>query len=191
MERVRPIIAALVGIGIVVLVIVLLVKAFTGGGGSKPAQQIDLVHYATTTATTELYIDGPIVSEQEHQAVRIVVARDQTEIDIIEGYQNKVTQMQTFPNNSASYANFLQALNRLNFTKGDNSSAQQDERGYCPQGDRYVYRFNTGTSDLFRYWTTSCGQGTFGGKREQVRILFQRQIPTTTFDHLTSRVPLS
>lgn len=99
--------------------------------------------------------------------------------------------MQTFPNNSASYANFLQALNRLDFTKGDNASAKQDERGYCSQGDRYIYRFNTGTSDLFRYWTTSCGQGTFGGKREQVRLLFQRQIPTATFDHLTSRIPLT
>lgn len=189
MRNIRSIIVALVGIGIVVLVIVLLIKAIFGGS-SSPAQQINLVSYANTAATTELYIDGPVVSNQEHRAIKITVSQYQAEIDLIQGYQGTVLQMQTFPNNSASYANFLQALNRLDFTKGNNDPAKQDERGYCAQQDRYIYIFNDGTKNLFRYWSTSCGQGTFSGNRTQVQQLFERQIPQKEFDQLTLGFPL-
>lgn len=189
-RNIRPIIAALVGIGIVVLVIVLLIKAITGGGGT-PAKQINLVGYANSNATAELYMDGPINSDQEHKAVKIIVGQTQTEIDILQGYEGTVTQMQAFPNNTTSYANFLRALQHLNFTKGDNSAANQDERGFCAQENRYIYIFNDGNKNVFRYWATTCGQGTFGGNRAQVRQLFERQIPEKVFDQLTAGFPLS
>lgn len=189
MRNIRSIIVALVGIGTVVLVITLLIKALTGG--STPAAQINLVSYANTNATAELYIDGPVVSDLEHWAVKITVSQSQAEIDIIQGYQGSVAHMQVFPNNSASYANFLQALNRLNFTKGNNDPTKQDERGYCAQEDRYIYIFNNGQKNLFRYWSTSCGQGTFGGNRPQVQQLFERQIPQKVFEDLTVNFPLT
>lgn len=190
MRNIRSIIVALVGIGIVVLVIVLLVKAIFGGGSSTPAKQINLVSYASTGATAELYIDGPVRSDQEHHAVKISVSQNQAEIDIFQGYEGNVVQMQTFPNNSASYANFLQALNHLNFTKGDNDPAKQDERGFCAPENRFIYTFTNDGKKLFRYWTTSCGGGTFGGNRQQVRQLFERQIPEKMFDQLTASIPL-
>lgn len=186
----RTIIAALVGIGIVVLVIVLLVKAFSGGKAA-PVTSPELVTYATTSAIAQLYIDGPIVSDQEHRAVRITIGQNQAQIDILQGYQDTVVQSQTFENNSTGYAVFLQALNHLNFTKGNNDPSQQDQRGYCPTGDRYIYKFTDGTGkQLFRFWSTSCGQGTFGGNRPQVIQLFERQIPVKIFDQLVGDIPI-
>jgi len=186
---IRPIIAGLIGIGLVVLIIVLIVKAFSGGNHStKP---IDLVSYANTDATAQLYISAPIVSDLEHRAVRITVGSGQTEVDIIQGYQDHIIHTKTYANNPSSYAVFLKALGHLNFTQGNSDPAQQDERGYCPQADRFIYSFATAGSNLFRFWSTSCGEGTFGGNRSAVQQLFERQVPTTDFEQLTGDIPLS
>lgn len=186
---IRPIIAGLIGIGLIVLIIVLIVKAFSGG--NHATKQINLVSYASTDATAQLYISGPIVSDQEHRAVRITVGGDQTEIDIIQGYQDHIIRTKTYANNTSSYAVFLKALGHLNFTQGNNDPAQQDERGFCPQADRFIYSFASAGSNLFRYWSTSCGEGTFGGDRGAVQQLFERQIPTTDFEQLTGDIPIS
>lgn len=186
---IRPIIAGLIGIGLIVLIIVLIVKAFSGGNsGTKP---INLVSYAGTDATAQLYISGPIVSDQEHRAVRITVGSGQTEIDIIQGYQDNIIHTKTYANNPSSYAVFLKALGHLNFTQGNSDPAQQDERGFCAQADRFIYSFATANGNLFRYWSTSCGEGTFGGDRAGVQQLFERQIPTSDFEQLTGDIPLS
>jgi hypothetical protein len=120
----------------------------------------------------------------------MIISGTQNQIQLIQGYQGTVIDSRTYSNNSASYATFLQALKLANFTKGDSKSTA-DYRGYCPEGDRYVYTFNDGYKDLFTYWSTSCGQGTFSGNRTLVRELFERQIPEKDFDHLTGSVPLN
>jgi hypothetical protein len=187
----RPIIAGLVGIGIVVLFIVLMVRLFTHHGVTTPNSTIDLGHYSDTAASAVLLIDAPTNVDQDHRQIRITVSGTQNEIELIQGYQNDVIQQQTYASNAAAFGAFLQSLKLLNFTKGDNDSANSDFRGYCPTGDRYVYTFNDGYKDLFSYWSTSCGQGTFNGNRAQVRRLFERQVPETDWSHFTRNVTVS
>lgn len=184
----RTIIAALVGIGIVVLIVVLLFKAIFGGGPTKPT--IDVGKYADTAATATLLIDGPTDIDQDHRQVKITVSQTQNEIDIIQGYQGNVLQTRTYNNNAAAFGVFLQSLKLMNFSKGNSDPTQTDYRGYCPGGDRYVYTFNDGNKDLFTYWSTSCGQGTFQGAKGSVITLFERQIPEQDFNQLTSDVVL-
>lgn len=184
---IRNIIVALVGLGIVVLVIVLLVKLIFGGG-SPAAPTVDVGKYANTAATATLLVDGPTNVDQDHRQVKITVSGTQNEIDIIQGYQGHVIDSRTYGSNPAAFGAFLQSLKLLDFSKG--STSPTEYRGYCPTGDRYVYGFNDGSKDLFSYWSTSCGQSTFGGNAAAVRTLFYAQVPESDFGQLTDSVPL-
>jgi len=185
---IRTILAALVGLGIIVLFIVVISKAFSGHGGA-PSNQINIAQYSDTAAEASLLIDAPTNIDQDHRQVRITVSGTQNRIEVLQGYQGNVIDSRTYPSNSPAFAAFLQSLKLLNFAKG--TIANTDYRGYCPTGDRFVYTFNDGQNDLFRYWATSCGQGTFGGNRALVHRLFERQIPIADLDKLTSNIPLN
>ena len=190
MRYARQILAGLILVGVIVLLFVLIFKGFRSNQ-STPIKQTDLVTYANTGAVAEFYIDGPINLDQDHRTVKIAVSQNQTQIQVVQGYQGSVIQSESFPNNTESYAVFLQALKNLNFAKGNTSAALGDERGYCADGARYIYRFTNSGDTLFRYWSTSCGQGTFGGNRQAVRRLFERQVPEKTFNQLTNGISLS
>jgi len=180
----RNIIVVLVGLGLIVLVIVLLVKGFSSGP-SKPTHLVDVSKYADTPAVSTLLMDGPTNLDQDHYQVKITVSNTTNEIDVIRGYQGSVIRSQTYVNNSSAYASFLQSLQLLGFSKGTNSTV--DYRGFCPTGDRYIYSFNDGQTDLFSYWSASCGgQGTFQGSAQPVRNLFERQINTQDLVKITS-----
>jgi len=184
----RTIIATLVGIGLVVLIIILLVKAFSGGGA--PANEVNVGKYGDTNATATLLIDGPTNLDQDHRQVRISVSGTQNQIDIISGYQGDIIKSQTYPNNSAAFTVFLQSLQLLGFSKGTRSTI--DYRGYCPTGDRYLYSFSDDNSELFSYWSTSCGgQGTFRGNPPAVRSLFEDQVPQRDLVTLTGNTDVT
>ncbi|HUB94111.1 MAG TPA: hypothetical protein VMB52_06430 [Verrucomicrobiae bacterium] len=187
-DYLRPLLTGLVAIGLVVLVIVLIIKGFSHPP-EAPGSATDITNYANSDATVTLLVDGPTSYNDNHYQIKISVSAAQNEIDIIQGYQGVVVNSQTFPNNSAAFAAFLQALNLMNFSKGRQSS--EDYRGYCPAGERYIYTFNDGTKNLFSYWSTSCGQGTFQGKVAPVLQQFSNQIPPDAYDKITSGVPVT
>lgn len=181
---IRPIIAGLVGLGVVVLIIVLFVKLLTGGK-SQPLHQVDVGKYANTSATATLTIDAFTNIDQEHHVVKISVSNTQNVIDVMKGYQGSILTSQTYPNNPTAFGVFLQTMKLLNFSRG--KSVNVDYRGYCPTGDRYTYEFSDGSTQLFSYWSTSCGgQGSFEGNAGAVRQQFERQIPSAAFSRLTA-----
>ncbi|HSX31272.1 MAG TPA: hypothetical protein VLE99_05120 [Candidatus Saccharimonadales bacterium] len=180
---IRTLLVALVSVGLVILVIVLLVKGLSGPGGA-PTNHTNVGKYGDTNAVAGLLIDGYTNLDQNHRQVKITVSATQSEIDVIQGYQGNVIASQSYPSNSAAYTQFLQSLQLVGFSRG--SKANIDPRGYCPAGDRYTYSFNDGRTDLFSYWSTSCGgQGTFQGSSLQVRQLFERQVPPADLSRLT------
>ena len=188
MSYLKQILAVLIGLGLIVLVFVMVIKGFSSGS-SNPASKVDLVSYANTQAVAQLTVDGPIVDQANHNSARISVSQTETQIEIMQGYDGKIVSSQTFPNTTASYAVFLQSLARLNFTKG--TTTPYDERGYCATGERYIYQLEQGDKNILRYWSTSCGQGTFGGTRDAVRTLFEAQIPNDVLATVTANVSLN
>jgi hypothetical protein len=187
-DYIRPFLTLLVGIGLIILVAVLIIKAFSGSP-SAPSSNTDVTKYDTAAGSTTLLVDAPTNIDQDHRQVKIVVGGTENEIDIIKGYQGTVTNSQTYPSNTSAYATFLQTLQLLDFSKGTSSTV--DYRGYCPTGDRYVFTFSNGENNLFSYWATSCGgQGTFKGQLSQVLEQFRRQIPENDFNNLTSGISL-
>lgn len=174
----RYFIGFLVTIGLIILLIVLL---FTGGGGSnpeKPKTTKALSEYASTDAVVRLTIDGPIVADQDHQAVQITVGQDDVTYSQVQGYQGTVVKQQSFVNNQNAYSNFLYALGHAGFTRGDNSKDRANEKGYCPRGNRYIFELIDGGNDIQRYWATNCkGTKTYTGDTSLTLTLFQAQVP--------------
>lgn len=178
--------AFLVALGLIVLVFVIIIKALTGG---KPKQQIDLNSYATTDAVVRMTIDGPVNADSIHHQIQVSVDNSQTEIQIMNGYQGTVKTDKTYDSNQPAFEEFLHALNLAGYTRGNPDPKVSDERGYCPQGSRYVFELLQGGDTIQRYWSTACGgQGTYKGNTTLTRALFQAQIPD--FDKLTGSIQL-
>lgn len=180
----------LVSIGLVILVVILVIKGFSGGDNTKQ-QQTPLSDYAGTSSVMQLTVSGPIVGDQQFESYKITVGRDQTTIETRLGYEGTVTDSRTYENNQESYTNFLRALDVAGFAKGDKQSANKDERGMCANGDRYVMQIKNGSSDVQRFWSATCrGQGNFKGNSQEVRKLFNTQVPQADFSKLTSGLKL-
>jgi hypothetical protein len=185
----RYIVGLLLGIGLIVLTIILIFKAFSGGSDAPKTPQIDLNSYANTQAVMRYTIDGQVNSNQKHERVRITVSSDRVLFEEIQGYQGQLKQSKTYPNNPDAYATFLHALTLVNYAKG-NPEITKDERGYCPTGRRYIYEGLSGGDSIFRWWSDSCTtkDGNFLGVPSTVQVLFTNQVPD--YNTLTSRIVL-
>jgi hypothetical protein len=160
------------------LILLLFLLLFHGGSNNKPNTGKALDSYATTDAVARLTIDGPIVANQSHVAIRVTVGRDDVTFEQIQGYQGGVVNQQTFANNSDAYVNFLFAMEHAGLTKGNKAANLKDERGYCPLGSRYIIEFVQEDKELERYWATSCGGvKTYQGALGLTLALFKAQVP--------------
>lgn len=179
----RYFIGFLVTIGLIILLIVLIF----GGGGNKtkvPTTSKPLITYADTDSEVSMTVGGPIRAQSEYREYKIAVNRDNVKFELIKGYQNDVIQSKTYDNNSNAYRNFLAALTRAGFTKGDNNKALKDETALCPLGSRYVFELTQSDEQLIRYWITNCsGTRTYLGNFSMTNSLFQNQVPD--FNDLT------
>jgi len=173
----------LVTIGLVILVIILLVS---GGGSKQPATKVDLRQYANSDARAQLIVDGPIVSDQEHQQVEIDVDRNQVAYTLYTGYQRTIKTTKSYTNNNNAFNNFLYGLYQANYANGNTDKSLRDNRGYCVEGERYNFSFDDSTKNVLYLWHTSCGQGTYKGNFAATLYLFKNQVPD--LDTLTNEV---
>jgi len=174
----------LVTIGLIVLILFLLL---TGGGkkAQKSPHVLNINDYAySDTAVAEMIVDGPLKSDQDHTEIKIDVSKLNITMTVYQGYDQTVLRSQSFENNDRAFAVFIHALRHANFDKGTNDRALQDERGYCPTGNRTIYSLSNGEGQLMRYWLTTCGQGTFKGSNGTVSYLFKQQVPSTDYQNL-------
>jgi hypothetical protein len=165
-------------IAIIALIILLIILLIPGGSKNKASVTgATLVGYSTTNTVTKLSIDGPVVAQQNHESVVITVGKSSVVYDQMVGYNGQSVNVQSFPNTVASYDVFLHSLYYANYLKGDTSPSKSNESGVCPLGTRYVYSIQNGNKTIERFWSTSCGVGTFGGNASLVQTLFQAQVP--------------
>ncbi len=161
------------------LLIFVFVMIFRNSDQPGPKTEVQrLVDYANTSTEVQLTVDYPISAEQTHRRVVTTVGRDASILSYEQGYEGTVIRSKTYGNNPTSYANFLRALEVSGFNKGVTDEALRDERGYCPQGRRYIMEIKDGNRSIQRFWSTSCGNiGSFKGEIGTVNNLFIRQIP--------------
>ncbi len=193
MRAIRILIFLLVVAGLIWLVVVLFQNVLSNGNNAtSPEAKLSLESYAGTNVAATMYMDGPVVANQDHNAVRITVDRNQSSIEVIKGYDDQVVSQQVFPNTQASYLEFLSALGGVGFTKGNSDPALQNDKGVCPFGNRYIYTLTDGTKEILHYWTTNCSGsgGSYGGKAALTRQLFIRQIPDQVLNSITKNISL-
>lgn len=180
----RYFVAFLVTIGLIILLIVLIF----GGGGNKtkvPTTSKSLISYAQTDSEVSMTVGGPIRAQSDYQEYKVIVNRDNVKFELVKGYEGDVISSKTYDNNSNAYYNFLAALTRAGFTKGDNSKDLKNETALCPLGSRYVFELTQSGEQLERYWITNCsGTKTFLGNFNMTNSLFQNQVPD--FNNLTN-----
>lgn len=158
-----------------------------GNGDSKKTNKVfELRDYENKDAQLVAIIDGPINGDDEHRSIKITVTPQLRTLDVIQGYQGKVINSQTYPNNKDAYYDFVNALARTNFGKKRRTSAQS-EVGVCATGRRYIYEvFDENRESVSRTWAGNCTKGTSFAAAEPVNNLFRRQI--TDFNKLVSGV---
>lgn len=179
----------LVSIGLIVLVVILVIRGFSGS--PEKQVQMPLSDYANTSAEVRFTVGGPIVSDKEYQAYQIDVGRDQVHIQTMQGYQNSIIEERSYENNHEAYVNFLRALDFAGFDKGEKDSKDNDERGTCPDGNRFIMETTDGLSEKQRFWATDCrGQGNFGGDADAVKQLFESQVPRTDFSRMVNKLKI-
>lgn len=181
----RYFIGFLLSIGVVVVAFILILHIFSGGSSKKTSP---LIHYANTDTTVQFTELGPYVADQSFQGFRIDVGASETVIQTLQGYQETITNTQTFNNNETGFADFLSALDVAGFQKGNPSPPKSDSRGYCATGTTYVFEVLTDSGTSQRWWWTSCGEGNFQGSPQRVISLFEQQVPN--FEQITANLNL-
>jgi hypothetical protein len=164
----------LAAVALIVVVFILIVRGFSGG---RSDAQTELMDYAKTQTVMRMTIDGPVNADQDHRSVTVTVGRSSNTVNLDQGYQGNVLDTRTYASNEEAYATFLRALDLLGYNKGNADPDREDSRGFCPTGKVYTFEVVTGSSTVQRFWTTSCGGGTFKGNATIVRTLFREQIP--------------
>jgi len=170
----RYVLGFLAAVILVIVVFILIIRGFSGG--DRPLQT-NLTDYAKTETVMQMVIEGEVNADQEHRLVRVTVGRSSNTINLVQGYEGRVIQSKTYESNENAYATFLRALQLQGYSKGNDDPDLEDSRGVCPTGKVYKFEIITGSATVQRFWTTSCGGGTFRGKQGIIRQLFRNQIP--------------
>jgi len=180
MGSIRYFIGFLLTVGLIILLIVLLFHH--GGNGKVPVTQAPLTSYSNSDTVVRETIDGPINAPATHRQLQITVGRNNTTFEELSGYDGNVVKSQSYDMTENAYSNFLYAIERAGYTQGNTDRALKNERGYCPEGRRYIFEVIQDGKDLERYWVTNCNgtPKTFNGKASLVIDLFRAQVPDYT-----------
>jgi hypothetical protein len=169
----RYFVGFLLAVGLIVVVVVLIIHALTSHKGPTP---LDLPSYANSDVEVQLTIDSPVTSPDTHHDIIMTVGSTQSTLQVTQGYDNNIVSMKSYPMTPNAYNVFLHALELNNFTKGNTNPADANETGHCATGDRYIFEVLDGSNnDLERFWSTSCGSGTFSGDPSLIKQLFTSQ----------------
>lgn len=173
----------LIGFGLVIILLFFIIFMIVRGGGSSegkiPETKKELTSYADSSdAVVTSRLIGPITAAQDHYEVEINVSNSQATVDLISGYDGNVIDSRSYPLTTEAFREFLSALDKVGFTKGNTDEALRNDQGYCPTGQRYIFEMRDGANNIQRFWTTSCnGTKTYKGNRSATLNLFQKQIP--------------
>ncbi len=163
------------------ILIVLVVIAITSGLNSSKKTHKNLINvsdYAQSDVAVRVTTEGSINANEDHQSSVVTIARGTRSVEFYKTYNNELAGGQSFENNQASFEQLVYALQKAGYSTQTNSQ-QDDERGYCPTGFRYIYEIVDGDKVIMRTWSDSCGDKdrTFGGNASLVRQLMRSQIP--------------
>lgn len=183
--RIFPIIIIILVIALALAVLVSIGRAIFGGNSSSSGEQkIDDSQTALLDTSggshVMMSVRGPIVSDETFRSYQVDISPSGRNITTFAGYSGKRIDSRQLGNTTTAYEEFVYALNRLNYMKGDALEGDENEtRGICPTGRLYEFVVMRGDRVIKQLWTTSCGgsRGSFRTNVDQTQSLFLNQIP--------------
>jgi hypothetical protein len=163
-----------------VLVVGAVFFALNGGSNKAPTQDSINVTDPRIGRSVKMTVGGPLASNEAFESYSIELSQNQRVVTRMSGYQDVIMQRRTYANNFKAYEQLVYALDRQSFTVSRSVKGKSaEERGACAAGRRYVFEILDNSSDIMRLWTTTCSgsSGTFAADIENVRELFDNQIP--------------
>lgn len=165
---------------LVIIGSVVLIGRIGGGGGDAPTARITkLADYTNNDAASISWtMQGKLVGDDQYKSIRVTVTKSKRTAEVLSGFEQRVEKSVEFDNSPEAFATFIRALDNLGFGR-ERRVLVADERGVCPQGNRFVYRLTDGSKEVMRTWSDTCStkDGPFGGRTPNViRVLFREQI---------------
>ena len=170
-------------------VVIFFIVRLAGGGDDAPVTEdvagiqeevpFILSEQNNPDSTVRFTIVGKTNAPEDHREIRFTITQTARRAEILKGYDGEVIKTLSLPNTPSSYQEFLYAIEAEGYTLERSEPTITDVRGQCSDGKKYLYtsRLNgVVTTDL---WSVSCSRkpGTFGGDRNGIVKLFERQFP--------------
>jgi len=176
---------------VVIAVLVLLVGAIIGvsaiargifksndSSSGQTEEEALLSEYNRPGVNVILEVQGPVVAKEKYNTYRLIVSRTARTMQVIRGYDNSVVKEERLDNTEASFDVFLKSLERAGFDRLSGKFKDQDEKGVCANGRRYIFEIEDDGVEAFRAWKTSCAKESGSSAAPTaVRTLFQKQFP--------------
>ena len=181
-------------IAAIVVIVLLAVGLVRTWGDSGPATNvstaIDLLGDNTENSVARFTVEGPVVADENHKAIRITVSKNSRTVDVLSGYNGRVEKTSTIANTPEAYKAFLGALAAARFA---NKTATENgsPRDTCVTGAQYFFELQLDSNKPVNTWTSSCSlkHGNFAGDATATAQLFRSQIPN--YGELTADVNVS
>jgi hypothetical protein len=139
----------------VVIILVVTIVLLARSNETKSTPPLNLNSYSNSTSDVSVTVTGALVAEENRQAFKITINQNSRTIDALSGYEQTVSNTQSFPNTPAAYEVFLQGLQTAGFLSSKTTN-QPNYFSVCPLGDTFQYELENNGKTLSNLWTTSC-----------------------------------
>lgn len=186
-KRILPVILVFVIIIIAVVALVSLARAVFFSGAQREPATVDISRQALVSTTADrsvrMTVRGPIVADEQFQSYQIAVSPTSRTLTTYTGYLDSVVDQTNLSNNTASYEQFVYALDKANLAKGTALEGEKNDlRGVCATGRVYEFAIMNGSTEVKHLWTSTCrgSSGSLDASVEQLMQLFTNQIPNAS-----------
>lgn len=186
-SRILPTILTIIVIIIAIAGLVALARVLFSGnsnGGSTTVNQADLNKQALLDTSdgraVSMTVRGPLVAQEDFRSYQIIISPTNRDFNAYTGYLNTITSQQTLSNNTAAYAQLVNALNKANMAAGlPFEGDKNNTEGICATGRVYEFRTLLSGDQQGMWWTSTCSgsPGSLKGNATQLSQLFLNQIP--------------
>lgn len=185
-SRIFPVILVLIVVAIAIAALVSVGRAIFGGDDPSAQSQVDVGRDALLTISSDrsvrMTVRGAIVADENFRSYRVTVTPGNRTLTTYKGYLESSIATKRYNNNNKAYEEFVYALDKANYMKGEAFTGDKDDtRGICATGRVYEYEVLEGTNVVKRLWTSTCkgSPGSFKASISQVEGLFLSQIPAS------------
>lgn len=182
--RIIPIALTLIIVAISIAGLISLARVIFFSGNTKTTSQTDVSKDSLLSTAVDrsvsMTVRGRIVADEAFRSYQIKVTPTSRAMTTYKGYLAEPIENISLSNNSPAYEQFVYALYKANFMKGDELTGDNNDlRGTCANGYVYEFQIAKAGKPVKQLWTSSCSgaKGSLVASLDQLTSLFIAQVP--------------